>query len=136
MSQEFLGRGWNFDIGDTQGIFLDESKHVAEASDEEKIRQSIWIILGTAPGERVARPDFGCGIHELVFSPRTAGTIGQVIRAVREALDAWEPRIDVTSVDVAPHPDHSDGLLVTVSYTVRATNSRQNFVYPFYLAIA
>jgi phage baseplate assembly protein W len=59
--------------------------------------------------------------------------MGDVIRAVREALDAWEPRIDVTSVDAVPHPDDPSGLLVALEYTVRATNSRQNLVYPFYL---
>ena len=135
MDEGFLGTGWSFGLMEAgQGIGLDADGRVAEASGEDKIRQSIWIILSTAPGERVARPDFGCGIHDLVFSLRTVGAMGDVIRAVREALDAWEPRIDVTSVDAVPHPDDPNGLLVAVEYTVRATNSRQNLVYPFYVA--
>jgi hypothetical protein len=135
MDQGFFGAGWKCGLTEADaGITLDASGRVAEASGEDKIRQSIWLILSTAPGERVARPDFGCGIHDLVFSPRTVGAMGEVIRAVREALTAWEPRIDVTNVDAVPHPDDPSGLLIVLEYTVRATNSRQNLVYPFYAA--
>lgn len=133
--QTFLGNGWSFSVaGERSGISLDADGRVAEASDEEKIRQSIWIILSTAPGERVGRPDFGCGIHDLVFATQTAGTAGDVIHAVEEALSTWEPRIDLISVDASPHPDDPTGLLVEIQYEIRATNSRQNLVYPFYLA--
>jgi hypothetical protein len=135
MDQGFFGAGWSFGLTEDGGIGLDADGRLAEASGEEKIRQSIWLILSTAPGERVARPDFGCGIHDLVFSPRTVGAMGEIIRAVREALEAWEPRIDVTNVDAVAHPDDPSGLLIVLEYTVRATNSRQNLVYPFYQAI-
>ncbi|HEU4537323.1 MAG TPA: GPW/gp25 family protein, partial [Polyangiaceae bacterium] len=89
---EFLGRGWAFDLSEGRGVGPGPDGRVAEAGGEEKIRQSIWLILSTAPGERPTRPDFGCGIHELVFAPRTAGTLGEIIRAVTEALSRWEPR--------------------------------------------
>lgn len=130
----FLGRGWAFDLRGG-GVGVDtERKHVAEAGGEEKIRQSIWLILSTARGERVGRPDFGCGIHDLVFSTPTAGALGDIARSVREALAQWEPRIEILAVDARVHPDDPNGVLVEIHYEILATNSRQNLVYPFYLS--
>jgi hypothetical protein len=133
MDDGFLGTGWKFDL-DGAGIGADKAGRIAEANGEDAIRQAIWLILGTAPGERVGRPDFGCGIHDLVFAPRTAGTMGDVSRAVKQALGRWEPRIDVLDVEVSPHPKAPNGLIVEIHYEVRATNSRSNLVYPFYLS--
>jgi phage baseplate assembly protein W len=130
----FLGTGWGFDLA-SGGVGPDGTTHgIAEASGEAKIRQSIWILLSTAPGERIGRPDFGCGVHDLVFATRTAGTMGEIARAVTEAIRRWEPRVDVLSVDARPHPGDAMGILVDIRYQVRATNSRANFVYPFYLS--
>ncbi|APR86361.1 Hypothetical protein A7982_11710 [Minicystis rosea] len=135
MDEGFLGVGVRFGLSDeAPGIDLDSVHHIAAAGGEDAIRQSIWLILGTAPGERVGRPSFGCGIHDLIFAPRTAGTMGDVIRAVESALTRWEPRIDVLDVDAYPHPDDPAGLIVEIHYEVRATNSRVNLVYPFYLS--
>jgi len=89
--------------------------------------------LGTAPGERVMRPDFGCGIHDLVFAVNSAGTAGRVASLVREALLRWEPRVDVLDVDAAADSAQPNLLLVKIDYQVRTTNSRFNLVYPFYL---
>ncbi len=127
MPNSFLGTGWKFPMG------LDESGGIAVAHDEETIRQSIWMILTTAPGERVMRPDFGCGIHDLVFAPNTPGTAGQVIAEVHQALVRWEPRIDVLDVDAVPDDTRPNLLLIAISYQVRTTNNRFNLVYPFYL---
>ncbi len=127
MPNSFLGTGWKFPMG------LDESSGIAMAHDEETIRQSIWMILTTAPGERVMRPDFGCGIHDLVFAPNTPGTAGQVIAEVHQALVRWEPRIDVLDVDAEPDDTQPNLLLIAISYQVRTTNNRFNLVYPFYL---
>ena len=127
-SPGFLGRGWSFPVR------IDESYQIQLVSDpEEGTRQSIWVILSTAPGERVMRPDFGCGIHELVFGVNDARTAGAVTVAVRAALALWEPRIDVLDVYAAPDPSRPNRLLVEINYRVRATNSRFNLVYPFYL---
>lgn len=104
------------------------------ADGAEAIRQSIWMILGTAPGERVMRPDFGCGIHDLVFAVNDAGTAGAVGQAVRDALARWEPRIDVLDVYAAPDPEERNRLLIEINYQVRSTNSRLNLVYPFYVS--
>jgi phage baseplate assembly protein W len=127
MSKPFLGVGTGFPFT------LDAQTHVvARAAYEESVRQSILIILGTAKGERVMRPDFGCGIHDLVFAPVTAATAGRIIRDVHEALLRLEPRIDVTEVDVKSG-DTSNVLLIDIDYEVRATNNAFNLVYPFYL---
>jgi len=124
----FLGLGWNFPVG------LDDSGQIQFVpSGEEGIRQSIWTILATSPGERVMRPDFGCGIYDLVFGVNGAATATAVTRAVREALATWEPRIDVLDVYAAPDPSSPNVLLIEINYQVRSTNSRFNLVYPFYL---
>ncbi len=130
-NSDFLGRGWAF--SPTDGVHIAESS-IAEAGGEEKIRQSILIILSTAPGERIGRPDFGCGIHDLVFSVRSHATLGLVAEAVRSAIVRWEPRVDLLDVSVKLDPNDSRGLLIVVYYQVRATNSRSNMVYPFYLS--
>ena len=127
-NSDFLGLGWNFPIG------LDDGGQIELAPDgEEGIRQSIWMILGTSPGERVMRPDFGCGIHDMVFGVNDPATANAVAGAVRGALAAWEPRIDVLDVYAVPDPSRPNLLVVEINYQVRATNSRFNLVYPFYL---
>jgi hypothetical protein len=128
----FLGTGWAFDP--SAGIGVDDGGRIAAASDEEKVRQSIILILSTAPGERIGRPTFGCGIHDLVFATRTSGTMGDIARAVTEAIGQWEPRVDLLAVEATPHPDDPAGVLVQIQVEVRATNSRFNLVYPFYLS--
>jgi hypothetical protein len=100
--------------------------------DEESVRQSIGIILGTSRGERVMRPDFGCGIHDLVFSTNSPGTAGRIASEVRQALLQWEPRIDVVNIQVESGGD-GEVLLISIEYRVRTTNNVFNLVYPFYL---
>jgi uncharacterized protein len=128
MSEGFLGLGWNFPVT------LDDDGQVEMAPEpEEGISQSIWMILGTSPGERVMRPDFGCGIHDMVFGVNNTGTANAVAGAVREALAVWEPRIDVLDVYAVPDPARPNLLLIEINYQVRSSNSRFNLVYPFYL---
>jgi phage baseplate assembly protein W len=121
----FLGVGWNFPVKLDAGA-------VATAQYEESVSQAIWIILGTAKGERLMRPDFGCGIYDLVFGMNSASTSGRIAQEVREALLAHEPRIDVRDVRVEPQ-DGGRTLLIHLEYQVRATNNVFNIVYPFYL---
>jgi phage baseplate assembly protein W len=127
MSKSFLGVGWRFPV------LPGSESQIAMAHYEDSIRQSIWIILGTAKGERVMRPDFGCGIHHLVFAVNSAGTAGRVISAVREALILWEPRIDLLNVNASSQGAQGNMLLIEIEYRVRATNNTFNLVYPFYL---
>jgi len=127
MSKLFLGKGWGFPVAvDGQSGMLNSAAY------EESVRQSIWIILGTAKGERVMRPDFGCGIYDMVFENITSALAGRVTQAVREALLMFDTRIDVLDVQVAPD-NGGEVLLITVEYEVRATNNVFNLVYPFYL---
>ncbi|MDT7578849.1 MAG: uncharacterized protein QOK35_109 [Pseudonocardiales bacterium] len=129
---DFLGRGWSFPV------VVDGDGRIAMTGADDSIRQSIWSILGTAPGERVMRPDFGCPLQDLVFAVNDDATAAEVAAAVREALAIWEPRVDVIDVVATPGattgPDAPEVLLIAVDYEVRATNSRFNLVYPFYLA--
>jgi phage baseplate assembly protein W len=100
---------------------------------DDKIRQSIAIILGTAVGERVMRPDFGCGIHDLVFQANTALLRNALQDKVKRALTRWEPRIDVLDVRAETDPDTRNYLLIRIDYRVRADNAFFNLVYPFFL---
>ena len=124
---DFLGVGWAFPVR------REASGDIALARHEESIREAIWIILATAKGERVMRPDFGCGIHELVFGGNDAATVGRLRDEVTEALVRWEPRIDVVEVEVGRRSGEPSTLLVSIRYRVRATNNLFNVVYPFYL---
>jgi uncharacterized protein len=126
----FLGSGVAFPVrldGEHGGL-------LATATGEEAVRQSIWMILGTAPGERVMRPDFGCGIHDAVFAVQDTDAAATIVTSVREALTRWEPRIDVLDVYASPDPADPHRLLIEINYQVRSTNSRFNLVYPFYLS--
>jgi phage baseplate assembly protein W len=128
MSSDFLGVGW------ASPLQLDAHRQIALAHYEESVRQAIWMILGTARGERVMRPNFGCGIHDLVFATGGAGTAGRIATEVRQALIQWEPRIDIVNVAVtAADTTTPNSLLIEIEYKVRATNNQFNLVYPFYL---
>lgn len=127
MAKSFLGIGTAFPPQ------LDTKTHgFARAEYEESVRQSILLILGTARGERLMRPEFGCGIHDMVFDNLSFGTLGRVQQAVDEALLRLEPRIDVTSIEVRAG-GAGNVLLIHIQYEVRATNNAFNLVYPFYL---
>ena len=127
MSKPFLGVGWAFPVA------TDADGAIALAEYEESVRQAIWIVLGTAKGERIMRPDFGCGIYDLVFEVNSASTAGRVAQEVQNALLYFEPRIDVLDVEVQAEGDRGEVLLISIDYQVRATNNVFNLVYPFYL---
>ncbi len=125
---EFLGKGWSFPVEKHDG-----QPQFATAEYEDSVRQAIRIILSTALGERVMRPDFGCAIHDLVFAPNSATTQGMAEHHVREALLRWESRIELLDVKAVAAGGQDEELLVGIDYRVRMTDSRFNFVYPFYL---
>jgi Bacteriophage baseplate protein W len=125
--KEFLGRGWAMPVALDPRTGL-----VASVEHEEDIRQSIRIILETAPGERVMRPNFGCGIHELVFTAVDSTAIQRIISEVQEALRRCEARIDVLGVTVDEDATAEGKLLVELEYRVRKTNQTGNLVFPFY----
>jgi phage baseplate assembly protein W len=125
--KSFLGVGWKFPID------VDRRKGIAMSQFEENIEESILIILGTALGERVMRPDFGCGIHDLIFAPNNSNTHGLIIYHVKEALMKWEPRIQALTVDADVDERELSKVYVKVEYQVIATNNVYNIVYPFFM---
>ncbi len=127
MTVDFIGAGWSYPLG------TDATGSVALVAHEREIEQAITLILGTACGERPMRPEFGCRIHDHVFGLATSTTAGQIAYDVREALERWEPRIDVGDVGVSFDAIESGTLYVDVGYVVLATNDRRNLVFPFYV---
>ena len=127
MTEEFLGTGWGFPVG------TDSRGDIAVSSADEDIQEAIRIILGTAKGERVMRPAFGCDIHDHVFSAATPSTLNLIESSVQEALVRWEPRIDVEAVDARTDDADPNKVLIEIDYHVRTTNSLSNMVYPFYI---
>ncbi len=125
--QAFIGSGWAFPLQTSA------AGGIALAGGPTRIEQSIWLILGTARGERPMRPEFGCNLHEYVFAPADATTIGLITRDVHQALRRWEPRIEVTEVEVAPDPHDRAVLTIAIAYTIRSTNDPRNLVFPFYV---
>jgi uncharacterized protein len=124
--KEFLGAGIAFPLGVANG-------HMAMHRLEDQVRQSIVLILRTAKGERVMRPDFGSGLHKLVFEPLTPITCTRIQHEVQEALVRFEPRIEVTKVEVTVDARQQGRLLINITYRVRRTDTLFNLVYPFYL---
>ncbi len=124
---EFLGTGWAFPVARAA------NGTIAHARYEDSVQQAIRIILGTARGERVMRPDFGCGLQDLIFAIAGPATLGLAEFEVREALLRWEPRIELLDVKATLMPPRDNGLRIGVDYRVSATDNRFNLVYPFYL---
>lgn len=127
MSDKFFGRGWKFPIT------IDERGGIALSEYEKKIRESILIILSTAKGERVMRPDFGCDIHDFAFSVINTSILTLIKSAVKEALLLWEPRIEVLDVETFTEKINDGILSIGINYKIRTTNTVFNIVYPFYL---
>jgi uncharacterized protein len=124
---DFLGEGWAFPVR------IHGGGGFSMAGGRDAIAQSIWIILSTAPGERVMRPEFGCRIHEYLHAPNNASTQGAVAHFAREALTRWEPRIQVTEVQPAVDPAEPSLIELKIAYRVRSNNAFHNLVYPFFL---
>ena len=127
MKRNILGKGWAFPVGP------DLSGAVGMAAYEESVEQSIRIILGTLPGERPMRPDFGCRLGEIVFAPATRRTISLAEHYVREALVRWEPRIIVGEVKGEADAGSLSRINIRIGYELRSVNTFFNMVYPFYL---
>jgi len=118
MRKEFLGRGWQFPFGEnpaTGGISMSEY--------EANIRDCMSLIIGTKPGERQMLPEFGCRVHEMLFAPNTPSTSQQISEYVEQALNNWEPRIEVEGVQA--WPDKTGTIRVQVNYTISSTGNEQ-----------
>jgi len=127
LNRSYLGTGWKFPMR------VNPAGGISWSEGEQSVREAIWIILGTAMGERQMLPGFGCGIHDLVFAPNNSTTQTNVAHLVKQALSQGEPRIDVLDVTVSAGPDEANMLLIRVDYRIRANNAMNNMVYPFYV---
>ncbi|MFI0710376.1 GPW/gp25 family protein [Streptomyces inhibens] len=121
-----IGAGWCFPGA------LTHTGRVALASGTDEVEQAVRLILGTAPGERPMRPEFGCGIHRLVFDPLDAGTVARADTEVRQALERWEPRIELDELRFSTDSEVNGVLYIDIRYRLRATNEPRNLVFPFY----
>jgi Bacteriophage baseplate protein W len=127
MPSDFLGRGWKFPVA------VDATGKIALSEYEVDVREAIQVILGTSVGERVMRPTFGGGLEDYVFESMSTTVLGRIQSTVFEALVANEQRIQVLNVNVAQSAGNAGTLLIEVDYKVRATNTKFNLVFPFYL---
>ncbi len=127
LNRAFLGTGWKFPVR------VNPAGGLSWSVGEQSVQEAIWIILGTALGERQMLPSFGCGIHDLVFAPNNPTTQVNVSHLVKQALAQGEPRIDVLDVNVSASPDEANVLLIRVDYRIRANNAMNNMVYPFFV---
>ena len=124
---DFIGRGWAFPIRtDTNG-------GIALVGREREIAEAIRLIVSTTPGERPMRPQFGCRIHDFVFAPADAMTASAISDEVTRAVTMWEHRVDVEAVDVLQAPEDQTVFYIDIHYRLKATNSRYNLVFPFYV---
>jgi uncharacterized protein len=115
---------------------VDARGGLALARRADDVREAIQIILGTAPGERPMRPEFGCGIHDQVFESVDAYALGRLEQEIRIALDRWEPRIDVLGIGFDLSGSGAGELLIEIAYALRGSNDVRNLVYPFYMVPA
>lgn len=127
ISKSFLGTGWGF-----PPEFSKNPSETIMLSDAEDIQSSLEILLSTRQGERVMRPDYGCNLDELVFEPLTTTFKTYIQDLIMTAILYHEPRIQVNKIDLDDTGDLEGRITITIDYTIRATNSRFNFVFPFY----
>lgn len=128
VKKSFLGTGWSF-----PPTFHLDRNHVEMVSEEEDIRQSLFLLISTTPGERLMRPAYGCDLQKLVFEQISHTLRVEIIAMVELAILRFEPRIRVEEVNVTIDPNNYGLLYILVDYLVKSTNSRSNIVYPFYL---
>jgi hypothetical protein len=126
-SNDFVGAGWAFPVR------TDATGSIMLVRGDREIADSIRLILGTAPGERPTRPEFGCAIHDLVFAPADSATAGRIAYEVRLSLERWEPRIMLDDVLVDFTAAAGGVLHVDVRYRLRGNNDPRNLVFPFYV---
>lgn len=125
--KDFLGKGLRFPVS------INLNGGVSTSQLEENVRQSLFVILGTAPGERLARPAFGCQIHDLMFAPNNPITAARAEVYCEEAIYKFEPRVEKVSCRAQAHPDQPNRLDIRIEYVIAGKNDKRNLVYPFYL---
>lgn len=112
---------------------LDDRNQLAMVDGDTAVRQSIYLIVMTVPGERVLRPEFGCRIHELIFDPINKQTMITAKRFVEEAIRRWEPRIEVVELEVDAGDVDRAELLINIKYKHKNRPDPRSLVFPYYL---
>ena len=125
--KSFLGTGWSF-----PPQFSQKSGDVYLLSEEVDVQSSLEILLSTRQGERVMLPDYGCNLDEMIFEPLTTTFKTYIKDLVQTAILYYEPRIDVKKIDLDDSRETEGVVLIIIDYVIRSTNSRMNYVYPFY----
>ena len=125
--RDFLGKGLRFPVS------TNLNGGVSTSALEENVRQSLFIILGTAPGERINRPDFGCRIHDLMFAPNNHITAAAAEVYCEEAIYKYEPRIEKVVCHAQSNGDEPNRMDIRIEYVIAGKNEKRNLVYPFYL---
>jgi uncharacterized protein len=126
-ANDFIGTGWQFPIT------VNAKGGINWSDGPQRISDAIWVIVKTSLGERVMLPTFGAGVNDYVFQSNSSSIRTQLVAAIKEALLKWEPRITLTQVTANPSPGEPSQVLVSIEYTINATNEASNVVYPFYL---
>ncbi len=130
-------RAWRFlypgldAADDFAGLSLTLRGRIEMVQDGDSVRQSILLLISTIPGERIMRPDYGCLIHRLMFSPNDDTTAGLAIYYVRRALEQWEPRIDILDLDANRNAENPERLDILLQYRVRATQRIESLALAF-----
>lgn len=125
--KDFLGKGLRFPVS------INLNGGVSSSQLEENVRQSLFVILGTAPGERLNRPRYGCRIHDLMFAPNSPMTAARAEVYCEEAIYKFEPRIEKVTCVANANPDEPNRLDIRIEYVISGKNAPRNLVYPFYL---
>jgi phage baseplate assembly protein W len=123
----YLGQGLAFPLRVTA------HGRMATARAEAKIEQAVWLVMATALGERVMRPDYGCGVHDMLFDPNTVAAQSRMADHVRRALTEQEPRIAVLDIAVDTSPADPSAALIRVDYRIHENNSIASLVYPYFV---
>ena len=132
--QSFRFEGAGFDPTVTGGLTTTATGKVAMIDGDDSIRQAIMLLLATTPGERLMRPNYGSHLHRLLFAVNDQATAGLAIHYVRQALEQWEPRIEIIDIDAEVDPDLAEQLNIQLTYRVKASLGTETLVYPLDLA--
>ena len=133
-------RAWRFlhpdlDVPEmVAGLQVSPRGRVEMVEGDDAVRQAVLLLLSTIPGERVMRPDYGCDLYRLVFSPNDDTTAGLAIHYVRRALERWEPRVEIVRLDAGRNAERPELLEVLLEYRVRATQRVQALTFSVDLA--
>jgi uncharacterized protein len=126
-NNNFLGRGWSF-----PPTFNLQLKDVEMTEKVEDIEKSLHILLTTTMGERIMQPRYGCNMEDMLFESLDTATKTIIIDRIKTAILFFEPRIDAKKITLNTQNELEGEILIEIEYVIPSTNSRYNFIFPFY----